>query len=803
VSRRRKERRAGRSRGGDGKPAQPTSARDSPPSGTSSRDPGRSVRLALILFAAGVAATGMFAVGRYHMTRPVAFPAPRERVTPALSRADFVGAEACAGCHVEQFATWRRSTHARAGGPPSSANVIAPFDGKPIRFRDATVTPRVLRGGSYVFEVAQRGDSAATLTVDAVIGGGHMVGGGTQGFVTRRADGTWRFLPFDYSRDLRRWFCNTETRAGKGWQPITTDMLLGACGDWPPTRVLGDTPRFANCQGCHAGQIAIVFDTAIGRYATHITTFEITCESCHGPARRHVELARAGTLGASADIGLVALALADKDASSRVCYQCHALKDQLRPGFLAGDSLERYYSLAFPLLGESPLFPDGRVRTFAYQEGHRFSDCYVSGGMRCTDCHEPHAQGYRDVNGTALHGRLSDGQCTACHPSKAERIEQHTRHAATSPGSRCVACHMPYLQQQQIGAAVPYARSDHTIPVPRPAHDSGVGITTACVICHTDASMAALEAQLRRWYGTLKPVTPAVAAQLRGSDDARALLGGAEGHSFAQFAGLARLFERWIDDRYMAAPDAALAEVRRLTEHPDTDVRALALAALHWLRGDDRTTRRLLARALSRAAGREAALRDRWSLALGWAGDRLAARGELDAALVAYRRALEVTPNNARLLLNLANAERDAGRVSAAVAAYRRSLAVEPSQSLAYVNLGIARAAAGDTSGAVAAWETGIRVNRFDPLPHFNLANIRLLRGETAAAIDSYRAALTLDPGLIAAHLNLARAYAAAGMAGDALRAVRAALRFEPANEQALALERQLQPPQRGGVQRE
>jgi tetratricopeptide (TPR) repeat protein len=767
--------------------------------GAAARDPASSpgrrppLRLAGVWVGVAIAATGTVLLGRHLLTRPVALPAPRERVTAAVSREDFVGAEVCAGCHAEQFAAWRPSTHGRAGGPPSRATVIAPFDGRPIRFRDATVTPRVTRAGSYVFEVARPAEPAVTLTVDAVIGGGHMAGGGTQGFVTHLPDGTWRFLPFDYSRHRQGWFCNTDTRTGKGWQPITAEMPLGACGDWPPVRVLGDTPRFANCQGCHASQLEVVFDTAVGRYATHFTTFAINCESCHGPARRHVELARAGRLDATADIGLAALATTDKDASSRICYQCHAVKDQLRGGYLAGDSLEKYYSLAFPLLGDSPLFPDGRVRTFAYQETQRFSDCYLSGGMRCTDCHEPHSQGYRDVNGVALPGRLSDGQCTACHPSKAEQVEQHTRHPAASPGSRCVACHMPYLQHPQIGTVVRYARSDHAVPVPRPAFDSALGVTTACATCHVNASTASLQAQVVRWHGAIKPLKRVVAAQVHGAGDVGALLDGEDDHALARFAGLARLLERCADDPASGTDSRTLDRLRRLTDHPDLDVRALALATLHWVRGDDRATRRHLAGALRRAADRDAGLRDRWSLALGWAGDQLAGHGELDAAVRAYRRALEVTPDHPRLLLNLANAEREAGRLTEAIAAYRRSLAVEPAQSLAYVNLGIARAAAGDTAGAIEAWERGARVNRVDPLPHVNLANVKLLRGQVEEAIKSYQAALTLDPGLIAAYLNLARAYAVAGMVADARRAVGAALALDPGNANGRALQSQLE----------
>ena len=737
-------------------------------------------------------AAGLLGLRRQLGSRPITFPAPREMAEHAVSLADYVGADRCAECHAEQFVAWRRSTHGRAGGAPNRATVIAPFDGEPIRFRDATVIPRVMPGGSYVFQIARPGEPVVTLTVDGVVGGGHMAGGGTQGFVTRHRDGTWRFLPFDYSRDLRRWFCNTETRASKGWQPITPDMPLGACGDWPPVRVLGDTPRFANCQGCHAAQIDVAFDTARRAYATNVTTFAINCESCHGPARRHVELARAGRLSTAADVGLPALALADKDASSRVCYQCHAVKDQLRPGFLAGDALERHYSLAFPLLGDTPLFPDGRVRTFAYQENQRFSDCYVNGGMRCTDCHDPHAQGYRDVNGRALAGRLSDGQCTGCHPSKAEGVELHTRHPADSPASRCVACHMPYLQPPQIGAAVRYTRSDHTIPVPRPALDSALGVVGACATCHTNVSAAALDATVRRWHGTLKPLPQAVAAQLRGTVDADAAFDAGGAHALAEFAGLARIFERWIDDRSGAAPSRELTDVRVRSGHGDVDVRALALAMLHWARGDDPDTRRLLARGLEREGAADALLRDRWALALGWAGDRLVQQGRPDAAIEAYRRALEVRPDHARVTLNMANAERDAGRIAEALETYRRSLALDPAQSIAYVNLGIALAAAGDTAAAIDAWSTATRVNRVDPLPHVNLGNALLLRGQIDAAIDSYRAALTLEPGVVAVYLNLARAHAAAGRVAEARRAVRAALALEPANERALNLEHQL-----------
>jgi hypothetical protein len=290
-----------------------------------------------------------------------------------------------------------------------------------------------------------------------------MEGGGTQGFLWRHEDGTVRFLPFDFSRQGNGWFCNTESRADKAWVPITPSMSLADCGDWPPTRILGDEPRFTNCQGCHGSQISVAFDSAARRYSTHIASLAVNCESCHGPGRRHVELARSGGIRTAADVGMRPLATLAKDQSLAVCYQCHSIKDQLQRGYLPGMPLEEYYSLKLPLLGENPLLPDGRTRTFAYQEGHQYSDCYLNGSMTCTSCHDPHSQGYRDVDGAPLPGRVSNGQCTGCHASKGEDVAAHTRHAPASPGSSCVACHMPYLQHPTVGATVRYARSDHTI----------------------------------------------------------------------------------------------------------------------------------------------------------------------------------------------------------------------------------------------------------------------------------------------------------------------------------------------------
>jgi tetratricopeptide (TPR) repeat protein len=748
---------------------------------------------------AALSATAWFALRRPNAisnasSRPL--PPPRDSaIAAAPSPADFAGSERCASCHAAQYAAWRRSTHGNAGGAPGDVAVIAPFNGTPIRFRDATVIPRAA-GRSYTFTVRQDGRPDRTFTVDGVVGGGHMQGGGTQGFVSRFSDGTWRFLPFDWSRHTGTWFCNTGSRAGHGWVPITPDLSLADCGDWPPQRVLGDEPRFANCQGCHGSQIDVRLDTVAKRWTTNVASLSIDCESCHGPAKRHVDLM---TSGSNADIGLRSLATLDKDQSLGVCFQCHALKSQLEKHYLPGAPLTTYYAVRLAQLGDTTLLPDGRTRTFAYQEGHLSSACYVKGGMTCTSCHDPHSQTYRDAFGAPLVGRFDDRQCTSCHASKAANPQGHTKHAPNSAGSRCTSCHMPYLQEQEVGTAIRYTRSDHTISIPRPAFDSSQGLTSSCRGCHADRTVAALDAQVRTWYGTLAPHDAAVSGAVDATkattraEAARLLLATDSRHTSALFAGLSAFVERWLTPDMPELERDVTSRLRTLTRHEDPDVRATALAALHFARGQDAGTRAFLASTLGALdPGEDAVIRGRWGLVLGFLADSLRTHGSTDVAVATYRKALEITPRSPSLYLNLGLAQLQAGDAAGAVASYQQSLRLDPLQPLVLVNLGIALESQADAAGAERVYRRATELDPNEALAWFNLGNVALKSGDAAAAIPRYEKATSLDPSLSKGWFYLADAFARTGALARALEAVRRGIEFDPKNAEAKSVEARL-----------
>lgn len=744
-----------------------------------------------------VGAVAVAALGSWWWTRPVTFPPPDRRVALGPEPDQYVGARVCGECHAAQFAAWQGSTHARAGGIPDSTRVLAPFDGRPIRFADAVVIPERTRDGQFRFVVRSEAQPPETLRVAGVIGGGHLAGGGTQGFVTGMPDGTVRFLPFDFIRREATWFCNTNSRTNRGWVPVTTQVALAECADWPPVRVLGAVPQYATCQECHGSQIRVTRDSAAGTYRTEIGSFRINCESCHGPGRTHADRARGGRLGAEG-LGLPILDTLGKAASVRVCFACHALKDQLAPGYLSGGPLEAFYSTGLPLLGQPSLFPDGRVNSFAYQENHLYSDCYLNGSLTCVDCHDPHSQGYRDVWGTPLEDRFDDRQCTACHPSKVVRPEQHTSHPVRSTGGRCVACHMPYLQHPELGRQLRYARADHSIPVPRPGFDDSLGIENACRQCHAAWTLPELERIVSERWGDLKPHKPIVAAAFRvgsyldAADATRALLDTSLVHPAAQLRALGELAVRFFRPGGALGPDAERI-LRRWTAVGDLDLRATALAVLHLVQGTERRTRRYLVRALARAGAQGFALRARWAAALGTFGDAYFARTEWEAASAAYARALEVLPDHAGVRMNLGLARLYAGDRDSALAVLAALVEDEPRSALAWLNLGLVYESLGRLDEAEQMYRRSASANPDEGLAHFNLGNVLLRRGKAAEAIEAYRAAVRLRPDIPRTHFYLARAYLELGEREQALRAARRGLRFAPNDPNARELVRELE----------
>ena len=584
-------------------------------------------------------------------------PIPTKSST--IKSTDFAGAKDCQSCHPDIYDQWSSSTHGNAGGLPTVERVKASFNGEPMIFKDVIVYPEI-NNGLYQFRINNITSNIEKLvTVESVVGGGFMYGGGTQTFFAQYPDGSYRFLPFDYSISNETWF--VQLASNEKWVTVNKNITLDELYNWPPHRMLGDVENVSNCQQCHGSQI---ISTKIGdNYNVEFTSLAVNCESCHGPGITHIKSMSAivsNIINESQTIGINSLIGMTPNKSLNVCFQCHAVKTPIKTGYLPGEKLEEFYSLKLALLGnENPYAVDGRITTFGYQQNHLYSDCFLSGAMTCISCHNPHSNDYQDINRKLLLDRFDDNQCLSCHMAKSNDIVSHTYHPPESEGSRCISCHMPYRQHTAIGDQIKYERSDHTVSIPRPEYDDSQGFVSACAQCHIDDSVIVLQKNVDDWYGPVKPLHPAIANRLKvtssmlGNDAAELLLKPELRHPMSQFTNLTYFIKRYLVPGMAQLDESIVEKIKIYVQSEDIDIKALALAGLHYSQYQNPDIQAFLSKELEGMGDSEEAIRRRWGLILDYFGSVYYLSGDRPRAITCFELAIEVLPDDKTIKENL------------------------------------------------------------------------------------------------------------------------------------------------------
>ena len=97
-----------------------------------------------------------------------------------------------------------------------------------------------------------------------------------------------------------------------------------------------------------------------------------------------------------------------------------------------------------PSYMDQNFWPDGTVRISGREyNGLLESRCAQRGGLSCLSCHGLHGTDPDEQLAADAHG---DAACAPCHDAVLAQGSAHTHHAATSEGSRCYNCHMPYTR---------------------------------------------------------------------------------------------------------------------------------------------------------------------------------------------------------------------------------------------------------------------------------------------------------------------------------------------------------------------
>jgi len=587
--------------------------------------------------------------------RTVASPESRPTRRNDVPAIAYVPNDRCVECHETEAREWASSHHWHAMERATDASVRGDFGG--VELTHAGVTSRFSRrDGQFVVRTDGPDGALAEFEVAYTFGVDPL-----QQYLVGLPGGRMQALTIAWDVERARWF------------HLYPDEKA------PPGDVLHWTGRYQTwntmCASCHSTNVRKGYDAATDRFATTWSEPNVSCQSCHGPGERHVEWAKNRTGG---DRGLrVDFRAGGAGREVDACAPCHARRSELTAAPVPSDAL--YDDYLPSLLTADLYFPDGQQRGEVYEYGSFRQSKMYQAGVRCTDCHDPHATRLR-ADGNAL--------CTRCHqtapdtarfpglPAKLYDSPAHHFHPAGSPGAQCVACHMPARNYMIV-----HARRDHAIRIPRPDLSVGLDTPNACTTCHADRDATWAADAVARWYGSGRRQEPgygaAIAAGRTGRPDAEAVLATLAAN--VAEPAIVRATALDLLGHYGAASlTASVAAVR----DPDPAVRAAAVASLQRVAPDERAS--LLAPLLDDPAR---AVRIETARVLASARLSDAMRPRYEAALAEFVAAQNASLDMPGAHLNLAVVYEGRGDAARAEAEYRAALRLDLDFTPARLNL--------------------------------------------------------------------------------------------------------------------
>ena len=304
---------------------------------------------------------------------------------------EYVGASACAECHVEAHAKWEDSHHVHAMELPTPKTVRADFNN--TEFVNYGVTSKFFReGDKYLVKTENQQGAMETFEIAYTFGWEPL-----QQYLVKFPDGRMQVLPTCWDVEQKRWY------------HLYPDEKIAPNDPLFWTRSMQNWDHM--CADCHSTNLRKEFDHQSQTFATAYSEMNVACESCHGPGQTHVEFARAGkSWGGLSNFGFADIN-STNIAQIESCAKCHARRGFVHPGHHGGSKFLDHF---LPEVAQ-PWSPDMSVPTY-HVDGQIDDEVYVYGsyvqskmfhqGVKCVDCHDPHS--------VKLH-TYTNQLCIRCH----------------------------------------------------------------------------------------------------------------------------------------------------------------------------------------------------------------------------------------------------------------------------------------------------------------------------------------------------------------------------------------------------
>lgn len=388
-------------------------------------------------------------------------------VAGKLSDDNYVGSGTCRTCHSQQYNDWKDSDHDLAMVKADAESVKGDFD---TTFFSQGVTSKFYRKTNRYF-VNTEGPDGAYHDYEVIYTFGVAP---LQQYLVKFPDGKLQCLRTAWDTKEKKWFDLYPD------YKITSDEWL----HWSRGGLNWNTM----CADCHSTNVKKNFNEANGSFNTTFTLTNVSCEACHGPAKKHVQRVSVEEFDSSAYDPQVHLFLTSGLSSREQvdqCARCHSRRSQITETYdHEGEFMDHY---APAVLRDDLYFPDGQIREEVYEYGSFLQSKMYRNNVKCSDCHNAHSLKLKAVG---------NNLCGQCHNPTVYDSRKHHFHAKDTEGASCVSCHMPgriYMGND--------FRRDHSLRVPRPDLSVKYKTPNACNQCHTEQSNEWAAAAVAEWYG--------------------------------------------------------------------------------------------------------------------------------------------------------------------------------------------------------------------------------------------------------------------------------------------------------------
>ncbi len=637
----------------------------------------------------------------------------------------YAGSASCRQCHERFYRLWSTSMHGLAMQPYSAQ--FAKQNLAPQR-RSVAIGQEKYRYDiqqGVVIETGRQGTKRFKIA--------HALGGkNVYYFLTPFDRGRLQTLPVAYDVHKQEWF----DTAASGVRHFPGGQR-GAPVDWREYPYTFNTA----CYNCHVSQLSTNYDLATDTYHTTWAEPGINCEACHGPASEHNRIALATPQGQPlTDPRIISAKTMTTAQRNDMCAGCHAKANPLTTAFPPGERFCDHFDLV--TLEDPDYYPDGRDLGENYTfTSWSMSPCVKSGRLDCMHCHTSSGR-YRFKQ-----EKFNDA-CLPCHLDKVQDPPVHTRHAAGSEGSKCIACHMPMTSFARMN------RSDHSMRPPAPAATLAYGSPNACNICHADKEAAWADGFVRQWRTRdyqaplLERAALIDAARKRDWTRLPAMLAyiADPQHDEVFAASLIRLMPPSQDQKLLTTLLAA-------AQDPSPLVRGAAVQALGAI-----PVAESLQALIAAAADDYRLVRVRAAAGLAGFGPMSLPptdQARIDQAEGEYLVYLTARPDQWSAHYNLGNYRLGRGENRQAVASYQAALKLDPNAILPMVNSAIAHARLGERDQAETWLRKALAQAPDNAAANFNMGLLTAEKKDLRAAEKYLKKAFAADPQMAQAAYNL------------------------------------------------